>query len=299
MAFKFSNGFGMFGLSEKQKHVWHVAKAFLFGWIFLISIHWLTLGLEGQHILSEWFEWFEWFGINYSLLGSIFFSFLLVIWSSLMLYKHRRRFLPVRSLSRTASINKIYSNLILIVSTPNPEPSFPEGQIFPPTIGSVTVGKGSLDGDIELLKAARWNWQQLLRTLKALNIRSKLKYICLIGSSSSPGSNGSYDWLEPCKSLIKYYLPETEVVNYREPVDFENLRDLMDAINTIIQSAKEKGVDEKDIIIDVTGGLKTASIAAALATLHNKVTFQYVQTYAPYEVFAYDVISENHFSLPE
>lgn len=73
----------------------------------------------------------------------------------------------------------------------------------------------------------------------------------------------------------------------------------MDAINAIIQIVKEEGAEENDIIIDVTGGQKTASIAASLATLHNKVTFQYVQTNPPYEVFAYDVISENHFSLPE
>lgn len=100
MAFKFSNGFHMLGLSEKQKHVWRVAKAFLFGWIFLIGIHWLALGLEGQHLFTEWhwgiklFEHRGW---------TLLMVFLLVIGSSLMLYRHRRRFLPVRSLSRTAS----------------------------------------------------------------------------------------------------------------------------------------------------------------------------------------------------
>ena len=296
MAFKFSNGFDMFGLPEKQKHVWHVAKAFLFGWIFLIGIHWLALGLEGQHLFTEWhwgiklFEHRGW---------TLLMVFLLVIGSSLMLYRHRRRFLPVRSLSRTASSSNPYSHLILIISPPLPEPSFPQDQLFPPTIGTVTLGAGSLDDDIESLKAVRWNWQQLLRALRALKDSSTLKYIYLIGSSSSPDSKGSYDWLEPCKALIGNYFPETGVVKYEKPVDFENLRDLMDAINAIIQIAKEEGAQERDIIIDVTGGYKTASIAAALATLHNKVTFQYVQTNPPYEVFAYDVISENHFSLPE
>lgn len=288
----------MSGLSEKQKHVLRVAKAFLFGWIFLVSIHWLALGLEGRHLFSDWFK----SDANYS--RGLFWlflgiSFALVIGSSVGLYLHRRRFLPVRNLSRTASSSNSYSHLILIISPPNLEPVFPRGQLFPPTIGTVTLGGESLDNDIKSLEAIRWNWQQLLRALSALKDSSTLKCIYLIGSSSSPDSKGSYDWLDSCKALVGHYFPETEVVKYRKPVDFENLRDLMDTIHEIIQIAKKESAQEKDIIIDVTGGLKTASIGAALATLHNKVTFQYVQTYHPYTVFAYDVISENHFSLPE
>ena len=40
---------------------------------------------------------------------------------------------------------------------------------------------------------------------------------------------------------------------------------------------KELGYSEKEIIIEVTGGQKTTSIAGAAATLNNQVIFQYVQ----------------------
>ena len=51
---------------------------------------------------------------------------------------------------------------------------------------------------------------------------------------------------------------------------------------------KEKFTD-KDIVIDVTGGNITASIAGASSTLSTGITFQYVQTNSPHEVYAYDV----------
>jgi hypothetical protein len=50
---------------------------------------------------------------------------------------------------------------------------------------------------------------------------------------------------------------------------------------------------EQDIIIDVTGGVKTASIAGASITFNTQVTFQYVQTFPPYEVYAYDVVYQS------
>ncbi len=49
-------------------------------------------------------------------------------------------------------------------------------------------------------------------------------------------------------------------------------------------------MDEEDIIIDVTGGQKTTSIAGAVITLNSQVSFQYVQTNEPYKIMAYDVM---------
>ena len=46
---------------------------------------------------------------------------------------------------------------------------------------------------------------------------------------------------------------------------------------------------DKDIVIDVTGGTTMASIAGSSSTLNTRVTFQYVQTNPPHEVYAYDV----------
>jgi hypothetical protein len=55
-------------------------------------------------------------------------------------------------------------------------------------------------------------------------------------------------------------------------------------------------MNERDIIIDVTGGFKTTSIAGASITFNSQVTFQYVQTLPPNEVYAYDVVYQPPFS---
>lgn len=281
---------------DRLQRFWRILSAFFFGWLFLISIHWLALGLEGEPLFTHWFHDPE----SHHRGWTLAVTFGLVILSSYWLYRHRRRYLPVRSLSRTASSKSAYTHLILIVSTPNLEPVLPRaGELFPLPIGTAVLQGASLKDDIESLNAVRWNWQQLLRALQALTESSLLQCVYLIGSFSSPDSKGSYEWLDTCKALVEHYLPKTEIVKFHKPVDFENLADLLEAINSIIQQAKQQGAQEKGIIIDATGGQKTASIAASLATLHNKVAFQYVQTHKPYEVFAYDVISENHFSLPE
>lgn len=59
----------------------------------------------------------------------------------------------------------------------------------------------------------------------------------------------------------------------------------------------EEKISEEDIIIDVTGGQKTTSIAGALVTLNSQVTFQYVQTNEPYNVVAYDVVIQSPVSI--
>ncbi|MCX8018379.1 MAG: hypothetical protein N2690_10835, partial [Rhodocyclaceae bacterium] len=59
-------------------------------------------------------------------------------------------------------------------------------------------------------------------------------------------------------------------------VDFEDLSSSVVALRLAIQSC---GAKPRDIVIDVTGGQKTASIAGALVTLDNRdLIFQYVPT---------------------
>jgi hypothetical protein len=61
-------------------------------------------------------------------------------------------------------------------------------------------------------------------------------------------------------------------------------------LRQVIEAAKNEHLADRDIMIDVTGGQKTASIAGASVTLNNDVVFQYVQTGGdPPEVFAYDL----------
>ena len=222
---------------------------------------------------------------------------LLVILCTWWVYKLRYRYLPLRSLYRIAS-QHTYSHLILIVSTPNVKPKFASNYSFPLTIDNLTLAGQSLKEDIELLSAnkIRWNWQQLMRALLSQD-RSQPQCVYLLGSTNPHGA-GSFEWLDHCKALIENYFKQVQIIK-KEVSDFENLEELVELINSIIHEARNNAIDERKIIVDVTGGQKTASIAAALVTLHNRVTFQYVQTNDPYEVIAYNVKFEDFPELPK
>jgi len=72
---------------------------------------------------------------------------------------------------------------------------------------------------------------------------------------------------------------------------------LIAAFNKAIDVFKEQGIAEREIIIDITGGQKTVSIAGAVVTLNKNVTFQYVQTIpdesGKHKILAYDVIIQS------
>ena len=81
------------------------------------------------------------------------------------------------------------------------------------------------------------------------------------------------------------------------PVEFEDFNALHRCLRGIIsQEKKDADLKDEDIVIDVTGGQKTTSIAGATITFNTRVTFQYVQTRHPFEVYAYDVIHLSHQS---
>jgi hypothetical protein len=63
------------------------------------------------------------------------------------------------------------------------------------------------------------------------------------------------------------------------------LRCLQEAVSV----CEKEGYDEDDIIIDVTGGFKTASIAGAMVTLNRHVCFQYVGTVPPFNCWVYNI----------
>lgn len=92
--------------------------------------------------------------------------------------------------------------------------------------------------------------------------------------------------------MIAYYFPQLEedAFEVREAC-FEELNDLLCVYREIVATqAHRKG----QVMIDVTGGTKVVSIAAAMVTLeHSKVEFQYVETEGEKRVRTFNVISGN------
>jgi hypothetical protein len=72
-------------------------------------------------------------------------------------------------------------------------------------------------------------------------------------------------------------------------LDFEDVRELVEALDKIYQSLKtESGYNAQAILIDITGGQKVSTIAGAIVSLSEGRSFQYVST-KNYSINTYDV----------
>ncbi len=132
----------------------------------------------------------------------------------------------------------------------------------------------------------------VLQVIRAIEPHiEKVKHIVFIFSS---GKDGSAKDREQYKLLFQMLLPADVIINDQlEPVDFEDINELERCIIECCDNlVKQHRLDESDIVIDATGGNKTASIAAVMATLDRpNLEFQYVQTNEPYEVKAYNAMA--------
>lgn len=157
---------------------------------------------------------------------------------------------------------------------------------------------GALHTDIDAISTAhrenrwegyRWNGQQLLRAISPH--LPTLQQVILLGSS---GRGGSQDQLDDYQRLLRLYLPQIDIDIGRASVDFEDINAMTHAFAECIDAACLKGYAERDIMIDVTGGQKTASIAAALSTLSRPgLEFQYVQTSDNFDVRSFNVVAKS------
>lgn len=221
--------------------------------------------------------WFQW--VSMLLSGTLFFCFLIA------LYNHRSDFQSVRSL-RQQVCGRAYQGVIFLLSPPDRDDVSFTSDPFSVKVGDVMLSSGDLDIDINRLQGTRWPWQQLMRGLKPH--AEKLKCVYLIGSTGEKGSHVSLGF---AAKFIKVYLENVLIEIHPEAVDFEKFDQLRSAIEqgAHMMTAGEFRIDEEDVIIDVTGGFKTASIAGAVVTLNRSLAFQYVQTYAPFDVIEYDL----------
>lgn len=164
-----------------------------------------------------------------------------------------------------------------------------KGSDISPTIllHSVTDKEKAFDDFTEQIQN-KWSWQQILRGVKPH--RNKLTHIIFIPTKVT-------DHLFPkVVQLIHTFLPNVDIRKgqFSEKGDFELL--MYDFERAIIEIKKEK-IRESEIVIDVTGGQKTQSIAGAVVTLKKNVTFQYVDTNDKDSIKMFDVIIEGQLDI--
>jgi hypothetical protein len=139
--------------------------------------------------------------------------------------------------------------------------------------------------------AARWNWQQQLRAIRPHG--HHLREVVVIGSDG----DGSHRQFEAFKRLLTPALPRREprnnwpacrIVPYSHGVNFESYDDVHDAVcDAIDETTRRWGIGTSDVCVDVTGGMATTSIAAAVAAINRGARFSYVQTLHPNRVKFY------------
>ena len=272
----------------------------LFAILTIITGSWTADALKGEPLFTQWFPSLS----KHSVLTAVG-SLLLFVISFLSLFKHRKDFLAIKGLSQNECAP--HEGLIITLSDQNPKDIFLPDYTFPLKISDISGGKfltGVLESDIESLNAIRWNWQQLLRGLKPH--KKTLKYVYLIGSKDTiqkdgSSKDGSFKFMKHATALIKKYFPDIKVfdsdISSNTAIDFEDINMLINRINDAVNTFKEQGLNEKNIIIDVTGGPKPTSIAGAIVTLNSDVTFQYVQTNPDFKTLAYDVTVQSPVSF--
>lgn len=154
------------------------------------------------------------------------------------------------------------------------------------------------------IKGIPFPWQQTLRAIDAHYVPGGggVEAIYLIGSKDGEGNvKGSRGQLDRAIELIRFYFPELKTVEARprgQGVDFEDMKALLDLLHELMEEAKRAGYREEDIMIDITSGQKTNSIAGVLVTIHHpNLEFQYVGTHPPYAPKTFNAIAAQHGDL--
>jgi hypothetical protein len=284
----------------------------------LASHAWVTDGLSGQGIfvdvINDGFTfWLETSLSNGSLLAVGISITIYCGLSACLYWLSSQLFRPVNEISSTDIPNS--KVIILTVSKVNGIEL--DMTNTPATLemksrnlkGQLTFN--SIEDDIQAITDSeiRWSWQQILRGLKDHKNTGSLEMIYAVFTESEEKDekgniykDGSFihrnlfiEWLN------KYFTnSHIKIVTHSENLDPSNIKSCYELYNDVIDNIltykkkKRKFIsknryEESDISFDITGGTSILSAAASMATLHNKVQFQYVNTELPFDVKYYDM----------
>ena len=134
----------------------------------------------------------------------------------------------------------------------------------------------------EILRSdKRYKWEMPVRgIMEHADSLRKLYVLC------SPKSENNF---EDFKELIHRLFGNLEVV-HAATVDFNNLKEVSEAIEKIYETETSKGIKEEEIVVDITSGTKITSIAGCASTIpYPNRYFQYVTSSGPKEVKVFNM----------
>ena len=173
---------------------------------------------------------------------------------------------------------------------------------------------GDLSLDIKMLENYKesnppWKWEMPLRAIA--HHLSRLKSVTIVCSNESILQAQLfcrvikvYKNSKLLKNIeLKYFIKEnnyyveknwemfkTGVPPNIKGLNFEDFDELSFSILKLCKMLSKRGISEREIIIDFTGGLKVTSVIAAAITFNKEIKAQYVQTYNPWDVKGYDFV---------
>lgn len=140
----------------------------------------------------------------------------------------------------------------------------------------------------------RDSWEMPYRAIKQHWNRATLEAVVVIPSADSGGKeDGTWRLLDLFRRFIADAtgMPEESIVNlpeHRHGVDFESARDLWQAVEDAMALLRARGIEDKDIVIDITGGQKLPAMMGGVASLGGGARIQYVST-RDHRILEYDV----------
>lgn len=139
----------------------------------------------------------------------------------------------------------------------------------------------------ESLKKSSWE----MPYLAILHHAQRLQNIFVI---TSAGERGTHLLLPLFTTVVGILFPKVTIEAVLEQgIDFEDVAAVHRAIDELYARLDETRIyGPQDIMVDITGGQKTNSIAAAMATLAEGRRFQYVSTRNTDNVLCYDMVVE-------
>ncbi|MCF8382794.1 MAG: hypothetical protein K9G39_04250 [Chlorobium sp.] len=113
--------------------------------------------------------------------------------------------------------------------------------------------------------------------LKAISYhKSRLKKVLLFTSS---GAHGTSAMSGDFRKVVQFFYPAIQVDEIKSGgMNFEDVEEVFKAVENFFLRNEKENVKESDMLVDITGGQKTNSIAAAIATLATGRNFQYIST---------------------
>lgn len=274
--------------AEWASNLWNLTLAF----ILICTQSWIANGFQGSALFEWWsggFECKQTCAPNFWVVQIclLVVSFGCAVW----LYKRRRSFMPVQ-IQRIGQPGKIDPHAILILTlsrstwqwTPTKlERDKGEHCDLPDDLA------GALHAMEQLGEREKFSWEQLLRAID--KHKSALQHIVLIGSK---GKEGTVQKVEQCEAMIRHYFPQHALSFEHREADFESLDELLGVYRNLVESKKNR---KQDVMIDVTGGTKVVSIAAAMVSLkYSEIEFQYVETSGDKRVRSFNVTTPSQTS---